>query len=149
MLWNDYYNHPNEPVHHVPFLFNLAGIPEKTQYWTRKICDTAYGTDAFGLCGNEDVGQLSAWYVLAAMGIHPVCPGDARYQLTSPVFEKIKILLDSKYQSGGTFTIVARGNSKEHIYIKSIMLNGEPLDRFWISHLEIIQGGKLELEMGP
>ena len=88
-LWNNYYNHPNEPVHHVPFLFNEAGRPDLTQYWTRKICEKAYGIDAFGLCGNEDVGQMSAWYVLAAIGLHPICPGDNKWQITSPVFDKI------------------------------------------------------------
>jgi predicted alpha-1,2-mannosidase len=149
MLWNDYYNHPNEPVHHVPFLFNLAGMPDRTQYWTRKICETAYGTDAFGLCGNEDVGQLSAWYVLAAIGIHPVCPGDNRYQVTSPVFEKIEIALDEQYYPGQKFTILAIGNSKDNIYIHSLKLNGETLDRFWISHGEISEGGTLEMEMTP
>jgi predicted alpha-1,2-mannosidase len=147
MLWNDYYNHPNEPVHHVPFLFNLAGMPEQTQYWTRKICETAYGTNAFGLCGNEDVGQLSAWYVLAAVGIHPVCPGDNRYQITSPVFEKIEISLDQHYHPGHRFTILAKENSRENIYIKSLKLNGMPLGRYWISHEEVADGGLLEMDM--
>jgi len=63
-LWNNYYNHPNEPVHHVPFMLNEAGVPHLTQKITRQICSDAYGTDAYGLCGNEDVGQMSAWYVL-------------------------------------------------------------------------------------
>lgn len=149
MLWNDYYNHPNEPVHHVPFLFNEAGMPEQTQYWTRKICDTAYGIDAFGLCGNEDVGQLSAWFVLAAMGIHPVCPGDNKYQITSPLFSKIEIRLDEDYYGKNTFTISAPDNSKENIYIQSLTLNGKALDRFWISHDEIVKGGELKMIMGP
>lgn len=147
-LWNDYYNHPNEPVHHVPFMFNEIGLPEQTQKWTRKICEVAYGTDAFGLCGNEDVGQMSAWYVLASIGIHPINPGDNKYQITSPVFNKIEIQLDKKYYNGNTFTILAHNNSKENIYIKSIKLNGEKLDRYWISHDEIVRGGVLELEMG-
>lgn len=149
MLWNDYYNHPNEPVHHVPFLFNEAGMPEKTQYWTRKICETAYGIDAFGLCGNEDVGQLSAWFVLSAMGIHPVCPGDNKYQITSPIFNKIEILLDEKYYRGKKFTISAPANSRDNIYIQSMTLNGKALDRYWISHEEIVEGGNLEIIMGP
>ena len=146
-LWNDYYNHPNEPVHHIPFIFNEIGLPKQTQKWTRRICESAYGTDAFGLCGNEDVGQMSAWYVLAAIGIHPINPGDNKYQITSPVFEKIEINLDEKYYPGKKFTIIARNNSKENIFIKSIKLNGKPLDRYWISHEEIVNGGTLELEM--
>jgi predicted alpha-1,2-mannosidase len=147
-LWNDYYNHPNEPVHQVPFMFNEIGLPEQTQKRTRQICEVAYGTDAFGLCGNEDVGQMSAWYVLTSIGLHPINPGDNKYQITSPVFNKIEIQLDEKYYNGNTFTIVAKNNSKENIYIKSIKLNGEKLDRYWISHKEIVSGGILELEMG-
>lgn len=145
--WNDYYNHANEPVHHVPFIFNELGLPHLTQKWTRKICKNAYGTDEYGLCGNEDVGQMSAWYVLAAIGIHPICPGDNKYQITSPVFKKIEILLDDKYYSGKKFTIVAQNNSDEYVYIGSLKLNGEELKRRWISHEEIVNGGILEMEM--
>jgi predicted alpha-1,2-mannosidase len=147
--WNDYYNHANEPVHHVPFLFNEINRPWLTQKWTRMICNNAYGTDVFGLCGNEDVGQMSAWYVLTAMGIHPICPGDNKYQITSPVFNKIEIDLDSNYYSGKKFTILAKYNSIENIYIQSIKLNGEPLERYWITHEEITKGGSLEMIMGP
>ena len=147
-LWNDYYNHPNEPVHHVPFLFNLAGAPRLTQKWTRTICANAYGTGVEGLRGNEDIGQMSAWYILAAAGLHPVSPGDGIYQVTSPVFSRITINLDPEYHSGKTFTIIAENNSPENIYIKSMELNGKPLDRFWLSHEEIVSGGILELEMG-
>jgi len=148
-LWNDYYNHPNEPVHHVPFMLNTAGVPHLTQKWTRKICKSAYGTDAFGLCGNEDVGQMSAWYVLAAIGIHPICPGDNKYQITSPVFDQITINLDKKYYLGKKFTIRANNNSDENIYIQSMTLNGNTLDRYWLWHEEIISGGELIMEMGP
>lgn len=147
-LWNDYYNHPNEPVHQVPFMFNEAGMPWLTQKWTRKIARNAYGPGVRGLCGNDDVGQLSAWYVLAAIGIHPICPGDNKYQITSPVFSKIDIQLDKEYYNENRFTIIANNNSDQNIYIQSIKLNGKPLDRFWISHQEIVQGGTLELEMG-
>lgn len=146
-LWNDYYNHPNEPVHHTPFLFNEIGLPRQTQKWTRRICEVAYGTDAFGLCGNEDVGQMSAWYVLAAIGIHPINPGDNKYHITSPVFTRIDLQLDKDYYNGNKFTIIAHNNSKENIYIKSIKLNGKKLDRYWITHNEIVNGGVLELEM--
>ena len=129
-------------------MFNEIGLPHLTQKWTRKICDKAYGNDVFGLCGNDDVGQMSAWYVLAAIGIHPICPGDNKYQITSPVFNKIKIQLDKEYYEGDEFVIVARNNSEENIYIQSIKLNGEYLDRYWITHEEIVAGGVLELEMG-
>ena len=148
-LWNDYYNHPNEPCHHIAFLFNYIGRPWRTQKWTRKICRNAYGTGVRGLCGNEDVGQMSVWYVLAAIGLHPVCPGDNVYQITSPVFSKVSIKLDPAYYPGGTFTVVANNNSEENIYIQSATLNGAEHNRAWITHDEIVDGGTLELKMGP
>jgi len=92
---------------------------------------------------------MSAWYVLSAMGIHPICPGDNKYQITSPVFNKIKITLDPKYCSGKRFTITANKNSEKNIYIQSMKLNGKPLNRFWISHKEVSDGGSLVIEMGP
>ena len=148
-LWNDYYNHPNEPVHNVAFLFNEIGQPWLTQKWTRKICANAYGVGPSGLCGNEDVGQMSAWYVLAAMGLHPICPGNGKYQITSPVFDRIEIALDPQYYAGGTFTITAADNSEQNVYIQSMKLNGKPLERFWITHQEIVAAGALEMKLGP
>lgn len=147
-LWNDYYNHANEPVHHVPFLFNRIGAPWLTQKWTRRICDSAYYNDVKGLVGNEDVGQMSAWYVLAASGIHPICPGNPRYEITSPVFSKITIWLDSNYAKGETFTVIAHGNSSKNIYIQSAKLNGKPYSKCYIDHSDITAGGTLELFMG-
>ena len=92
---------------------------------------------------------MSAWYVLAAMGLHPVCPGDGLYQLTSPVFSQVSIRLDPKYYKGGSFTVIANGNSATNIYIQSATLNGKPLNRAWITHDEVAEGGKLEYVMGP
>lgn len=146
-LWNDYYNHPNEPVHQVPFMFACSGRPWLTQKWTRRICEKAYGDDVLGLCGNEDVGQMSAWYVLAAMGFHPVNPGDNVYILTSPVFSKIQLQWDKKYYGGKKLTVIAHQNSKENIYIKSAKLNGKTLERAWVTHKELTDGGTLEFEM--
>jgi predicted alpha-1,2-mannosidase len=148
MLWNDYYNHANEPVHHVPFLFNRLDAPWLTQEWTRKICARAYHNSVEGLVGNEDVGQMSAWYVLAAAGIHPVCPGETRYEITSPVFSKISVTLDVHYATGKTFTIIARHNSPQNVYIQRAWLNGQPYGKCWIDHADIMAGGTLELEMG-
>ncbi len=148
-LWNDYYNHANEPVHHVPFIFNELGLPHLTQKWTRAICKGAYGTtESFGYVGNEDEGQMSAWYVLASIGLHPIAPGDNKYQITSPVFSKVEITLNPDYYQGERFSIIAHNNSEENIYIQSIKLNGEALNRYWISHDEIVNGGVLELQMG-
>jgi predicted alpha-1,2-mannosidase len=149
MMWNDYYNHANEPVHHVPFLFNRLKAPWLTQKWTREICRRAYKNKVEGLVGNEDVGQMSAWYVLAATGLHQVCPGDLRYEITSPVFDEIKIQLDEKYASGNIFEIKAINNSAENIFIQSARLNGKPLNRCYLNYNEIASGGTLELEMGP
>ena len=148
MMWNDYYNHPNEPVHQVPFMFNRLGAPWLTQKWTREICRRAYHNSVEGLVGNEDVGQMSAWYVLAASGLHPVCPGDTRYEITSPVFNRVTIRLDPKYTSGGTFTIVALNNSPSNVYIQSARLNGRNYNECWIRHETIAAGGTLELVMG-
>ena len=147
-LWSDYYNHPNEPDHHVPFLFNYSSKPWLTQKWTRQICKVAYGDDVLGLCGNEDVGQMSAWYILAAVGFHPVCPGSTRYELTSPVFDEVVLKLDRKFYPGKKFVVKALNNSSENVYIQKIWLNGKPLDRLWISHDEIISGGELVFELG-
>lgn len=147
-LWNDYYNHANEPVHHVSFVFNEVGLPHLTQKWTRAICKNAYGTNVQGYVGNEDEGQMSAWYILASIGIHPICPGNNKYQITSPVFSKIEISLNPHYYSGKSFIIIAYDNSDENIYIQSMKLNGKELNRYWISHEEIVNGGRLELQMG-
>ncbi|HVW61797.1 MAG TPA: GH92 family glycosyl hydrolase, partial [Puia sp.] len=148
MFWNDYYNHANEPVHHVPFLFNRLGAPWLTQEWSRAICRRAYHNSVEGLVGNEDVGQMSAWYVLAAGGLHPVCPGDNRWEITSPVFEKVVMELDPHYAKGKTFTILAHNNSPENIYIQSARLNGQAYNKCWLDHGDIMAGGVLELEMG-
>lgn len=144
MMWNDYYNHANEPVHHVPFLFNRVGAPWLTQKWTREICKRAYHNSVEGLVGNEDVGQMSAWYVLAASGIHPVTPGSTRLEITSPVFNSITLNADKDKP----FTILAKNNSPQNIYIQKATLNGQPYNKCWIDYSTIMAGGKLELEMG-
>ena len=149
LLWNNYYNHANEPVHHVPFLFNRFGAPWLTQKWTRIICQRAYHNKVEGLVGNEDVGQMSAWYVLAASGVAQVCPGDMRYEITSPVFSKIKINLDPKYARGKAFTVVAKNNSAANIYIQSATLNGKPYHQCYLDYAAISSGATLELVMGP
>ncbi|KAA6318302.1 hypothetical protein EZS27_031673, partial [termite gut metagenome] len=144
MLWNDYYNHANEPVHHVPFLFNRLGQPWLTQKWTRFICKHAYKNEVAGIVGNEDCGQMSAWYVLAASGIHPVCPGETRYELTGPLFDKVVIHLENKKQ----FTIATRNNSPENVYIQKATLNGTPYNKCYIDYSDIMAGSILVFEMG-
>lgn len=144
MMWNDYYNHANEPVHQVPFLFNRMAAPWLTQKWTREICKRAYHNTVEGLVGNEDVGQMSAWYVLAASGIYPVAPGSTRLDITSPVFTTVVLNPAGKTP----FTIRAINNSAQNIYIQQARLNGKVLDQCWITYGDLMKGGKLELEMG-
>ena len=149
MLWNQYSNHANEPVHLVPFLFNRLGEPWMTQKWTRTICRNAYSNRVEGIVGNEDAGQMSAWYVLAASGIHPACPGDTRMEITSPVFDRVEFALDRRYYGGARFTVVAHDNSAGNIYIQRAVLNGRELSASHIDFADIVAGGTLELYMGP
>lgn len=145
--WNAYYNHANEPVHFVPFLYNRFGAPWRTQECSRFICRNAYSNRVEGLVGNEDVGQMSAWYVLAASGIHPSCPGEPTMEITSPVFDKVEFALDPKYHKAGKFTIIAHNNSVENIYIDHALLNGKVYNRCNIDFSEIANGATLELFM--
>jgi len=145
--FNKYYNHANEPVHHIPYMFNYTDKPWLTQKWVRTIMSQAYGAGPYGIKGNEDVGQMSSWYILSAMGFHPVCPGDNKYELGSPLFQKVTIHLNNKYYKGKTFTVIANNNSPENIYVQSITLNGKPLERTYIEHQEIVNGGELVFEM--
>ena len=148
-VWNDYDNPSNEPSHLIPFLFNRAGAPWLTQKWVRRICAEAYGADYKGLCGDEDEGQLSAWYVLAASGLAQACPGDTRFELFTPLFDQVTIKLDPKYTKGGSFTITTKNNSPSNDYIQSAILNGRPINRCWLDYREIVAGGLLELNLGP
>lgn len=148
MMWNDYYNQANEPVHHVPFLYNRLGAPWLTQKWTREICRRAYKDGVEGLVGNEDVGQMSAWYVLASAGLHPVCPGDTRQEITSPVFSKVTFKLDPRYVAGKAFSIIAKNNNAKNIYIQGAKLNGKLYNKCYIDFKDIAAGGTLELTMG-
>lgn len=142
-MWNLYYNHANEPVHFVPYLFNRLGEPWNTQKWTRTICKDAYADKVEGLVGNEDVGQMSAWYVLAASGVSQYCPGETRYEITSPVFNKVTFHLND----GKVFTIIAPNNSIQNIYIRNARLNGKPYHKCYIDYADIKAGSVLELEM--
>lgn len=147
--WTEYYHHGNEPQHWVPFLYNKLGQPWKSQKWCRTILDKDYFNDVEGMVGNEDEGQLSAWYVLVASGMHPSCPGDGRMEILSPIFDKVEFKLDPRFYKGKKFTIVTHGNSEDNMYIQKARLNGEPLDKCWFDFSAIAEGGKLELWMGP
>jgi predicted alpha-1,2-mannosidase len=143
------YAHGNEPCHHYAYLYNYAGQPWKTQSRIRQVANTLYNNTTGGLCGNDDCGQMSAWYVFTALGFYPVDPAGAGYVLGSPLMDKAVLTLDPKYYKGGTFTLIARNNSAKNMYIQSATLNGQPLTRTWITHEQIAAGGTLELQMGP
>lgn len=119
-----------------------------TQKWTRHICENAYRNSVEGMVGNEDVGQMSAWYVLAATGIHPSCPATTRYEITSPVFDEVRIRLDSTYFKGKEFVVRTRNNSKTNCYIQRARLNGKEYNKCYIDFKDIVAGGTLELIMG-
>lgn len=139
------YAHGNEPSHHITHLYNYLGQPWKTQKLVDQILTTLYHNDPDGLSGNEDCGQMSAWYVLNAIGIYPVCPGDPTYSIGRPLFDEVKVRL----KGGAVFTVRTVNNSMENRYIQSAKLNGSTLDAPFIDHFDIVDGGLLELEMGP
>lgn len=142
------YAHGNEPSHHTSYLYDYAGTPWKTQNMVRNIMDDLYSASPTGLCGNEDMGQMSAWYVLSAIGFYPVAPGQNIYAIGSPEFSKVTIHLDEAYNNAGEFIIEAINNSKENKYIQSATLNGKPLNKPWFNHAEIKNGGTLIFRMG-
>ena len=142
------YAHGNEPCHHVAYLYALAGAQYKTAERVRQIMLMQYDNTPGGLCGNDDCGQMSAWYVFSAMGLYPLNPASGIYVLGSPMVEKATLRLDPKFYPGGTFTILAHKVSNQNIYIQSATLNGQPLTHPWITHEEIAKGGTLKLEMG-
>lgn len=145
-------NHGNQPNMHAAYLFNYSGKPWLTQYWVSEIMEQYYGDDPYGgWLGDEDQGQMGAWYVMSAMGLFEMDGGaavDPVYEIGSPRFEKITILLDPNYYPGGEFIIEAKNTSKENKYIQSAKLNGKTLSKPWFYHSELISGGKLQLKMG-
>jgi len=138
------YAHGNEPSHHIAYFYVYARMPWKTQELVRHIVDSLYGTGLDGLCGNEDCGQMSAWYIFSSLGFYPFCPGNPIYTIGTPTFKKATIHLPS----GKDFIIETENLSKENKYIQEVYLNGKPLDRAWLWHKEIIDGGKLTFKMG-
>lgn len=138
------YAHGNEPSHHIAYMYNYANKPWKTQYWVREILKTQYNTSPEGLSGNEDCGQMSAWYVFSSLGLYPYSPASGEYQIGSPIFEKSTI----KVSENTSFTIIAKNVSDDNLYIQSATLNGAEFNRTTISHKELMQGGTLQFEMG-
>lgn len=138
------YVHGNEPSHHIIYFYTMLGQPWKCADLSRKVCKELYRAQPDGLCGNEDVGQMSAWYMLSSMGFYQVEPAGGRYWFGSPLFDKVEISLPE----GKTFTISAPGNSADAKYIQSVKLNGRPYTKACIDYKDIMAGGVLELQMG-
>jgi predicted alpha-1,2-mannosidase len=138
------YAHGNEPSHHISYMYAWAGQQWKSAEKAREICTTMYNDQPDGLCGNEDCGQMSAWYVFSSMGFYPVNPANGAYVFGSPLFDKAEIALPE----GKTFRVVAENNSKENLYIQSATLNGKPYEKTFITHKDIMNGGELVFQMG-
>ena len=138
------YAHGNEPGHHIIYLYDYAGQPWKTALRVREVLRTMYHDSVDGLSGNEDVGQMSAWYILSSLGFYQVEPAGGRYVFGSPLFNEAFMNVGN----GKTFRIIAHNNSKENMYIQSVKLNGKPYTRCYIDFKDIVRGGTLEFTMG-
>ena len=137
------YVHGNEPSHHIPYLYAWTSQPWKTQYWLRVIMNSKYRNDMHGLGGNDDCGQMSAWYIFSALGFYPVCPGTDEYVLGAPYVPYAKINLPN----GKSLEIKAPGVSDRNCYVKEARLNGKPYGKMYIKHSDILNGGCLEFVM--
>ncbi len=137
------YAHGNQPIQHMIYLYDYAGQPWKAQYWIREVMDRMYNANPDGYCGDEDNGQTSAWYVFSAMGFYPVCPGSGQYVLGTPLFKNMKI----KLENGKTVTISAPENSDENRYISEMTLNGQKIDRNYLTHDELNTGASISFGM--
>lgn len=137
------YAHGNEPSHHILYMYNYVGQHDKTAEKVRKVLKTMYHNDFDGLSGNEDVGQMSAWYILSSLGIYQVEPAGGRYMFGSPLFDKAVVNVGQ----GKTFTIIAHNNSAKNVYVQQIKLNGHPYKKLYIDYKDIVSGGTLEFFM--
>lgn len=138
------YAQGNEPSHHVIYLYNAVGEPWKTQQYVSQVLNELYLNSPAGLCGNEDCGQMSAWYIFSSMGFYPVDPVSGRYEIGSPLFPEVKMHL----ANGNVFTILAPHASRENKYIRSVKCNGQPYDKSYVTHEQIMNGDTFEFEMG-
>lgn len=138
------YAHGNEPSHHVAYLYNFIDKPYKTQKLVRQIMNDLYGAGPGGLCGNEDCGQMSAWFIFSAMGFYPVTPGSGYYVIGSPLFDEIVI----HHESGREFIIRSEYNNISNVYIQSAILNGEDYEKSYFTHADLAKGGLMEFKMG-
>lgn len=137
------YSQSNEPAHHIPYLYSYAGEPWKTQYWVREAMDRLFDASPFGYPGDEDNGQMSAWYIFSALGFYPVCPVSEQYILGSPLFRKAVVYLPE----GKQIVINAPGNKVKSRYVNALRVNNVQYDKNWISHGDMIKGMKLDFDM--
>ncbi|WP_133063350.1 GH92 family glycosyl hydrolase, partial [Sedimentisphaera salicampi] len=137
------YAHGNQPIQHMIYLYNYAGQPWKAQKWIREVMDRLYQPTPDGLCGDEDNGQTSAWYVFSALGFYPVCPGSGEFVIGSPIFEEAEM----KLENGNTFTVEAEDNCKDNIYIETARLNGKPYSKTYLNYEDIQNGGRVSFDM--
>jgi predicted alpha-1,2-mannosidase len=138
------YVHGNEPSHHVAYLYKWTVEPWKAEYRLHQIMKQMYQNKIDGLSGNDDCGQMSAWYVFSALGFYPVCPGTDQYVLGAPFVKEATI----KLENGKTFTVKSLNLSDKNVYVKSIKLNGKPYKKSFLTHSDIVNGGELIFEMG-
>ncbi len=139
------YVHGNEPSHHVPYLYMWTSQPWKTQYWVREIMDRMYRPVIDGLCGNDDCGQMSAWYIFTAMGFYPVCPGSDQYVLGAPYFPYMKVRVGEDCY----LEIKAPKVSSKNRYVHGVRLNGKPWTKAYLTYSDLCRGGVLEFDMRP
>ena len=137
------YVHGNEPSHHIPYLFQWTSEPWRGEYWLREIMERMYKPEREGLGGNDDCGQMSAWYVFSALGFYPVCPGSGEFVLGAPYLPEMTMTLEG----GKTFTVLAPNVSSKNRYVRSVKLNGRRLTRRYLTREDIVNGGTLEFEM--
>ena len=137
------YAHGNEPSHHIIYEYDYVGQPWKTQAMVRRVMNELYQAKPDGLSGNEDCGQMSAWYVMSALGFYPVCPGSDHYAIGSPIGDKAVM----HFENGKSLTVVAHNNSKQNVYIQSAKMNGVEYTKCYITYKDVVNGGTLEFEM--
>jgi predicted alpha-1,2-mannosidase len=139
------YAHGNQPIQHMPYLYNYSTQPWKSQYWVRETMDRMYKPTPDGYCGDEDNGQTSAWYVFSAMGFYPVCPAVDQYVLAAPLFKKMTL----NFENGKQLIINAPANSAKNLYVQSLQFNGKPHNKNWVNHFDLHKGGTLNFLMVP
>jgi predicted alpha-1,2-mannosidase len=139
------YAHGNEPSHHVAYLYSLVGQPHKTQEKVHQICNELYSNKPDGLCGNEDMGQMSAWYIFSALGFYPVNPANGEYVLGTPAFQRVTF----KLPNGKILKIEANRSSDKDFLVKSVYLNGKILDQPFVTHQQLLEGGTLTFNILP